>query len=64
MMRQLQSAEQDGYQLAVGECDCGYHFSADASFLEEIGDFQFACPSCGVLIDTELIFTPNGARQG
>jgi len=55
-MRRLQSIETDTVQLEVGECDCGYHFTADATYLVQIGDFHFHCPACGKVIDTATIF--------
>jgi len=42
--------------LEIGECDCGYHFGVDSTFLDQQGDFRFACPSCGTLIDTAQAF--------
>jgi len=55
-MKRLQSAESEQYQLEVGECDCGYHFGVDATYLLQVGDMKFTCPSCGTLIDTADIF--------
>jgi hypothetical protein len=58
-MKRLSSIETDCVQLEVGECDCGYHFTADATFLEQVGDFIFNCPSCGKTINTMGIFPPE-----
>jgi hypothetical protein len=55
-MRRLQGAESEEYQLEVGECDCGYHFGVDATFLEQVEDFAFVCPSCGITIHTAEVF--------
>jgi hypothetical protein len=55
-MKRLSSIETDKVQLEVGECDCGYHFTADATYIDDVGDFKFKCPSCGVEIDTADIF--------
>jgi hypothetical protein len=52
----------DQVQLEVGECDCGYHFGIDVSFLEQVGDFMFECPSCGITIDTEKVM-PEEERE-
>ena len=39
------------YELEVVKCDgCGYHASADASYLEQIGDVTMKCPSCGITL--------------
>ncbi len=55
-MKRLSSIETDKVQLEVGECDCGYHFTADATYIDDVGDFKFKCPSCGIEIDTADIF--------
>ena len=55
-MKRLDSIETDIAQLEVGECNCGYHFTVDATFLEQVGDFTFKCPSCGIEINTSTIF--------
>ena len=55
-MRRLPSVETDTVQLEIGECDCGYHFGIDATYLEQVGDLDFHCPSCGRLIETAKIF--------
>ena len=33
-------------ELEVYECECGYHFGVDSSFLEQVGDVDVTCPSC------------------
>lgn len=55
-MKRLNSVETEQVQLEVGECDCGYHFGVDATFLDQQGDFRFDCPSCGTPIDTAQVF--------
>lgn len=55
-MKRLPSIETDIISLEVGECDCGYHFTVDYSYLEQVGDFKMLCPSCGRVISTEEIF--------
>jgi len=55
-MKRLSSIEINNVQLEVGECNCGYHFAADATFLDQVGDFTFKCPSCGVEINTSTVF--------
>jgi hypothetical protein len=55
-MIRLPSIETELVSLEVGECDCGYHFTADATFLEQVGDFVSKCPSCGKQINTALVF--------
>lgn len=54
-MRRLPSIETDIIQLEVVECDCGYHMGIDATFLVEVGDLKIPCPSCGAIIDTEVV---------
>ena len=58
-MKRLPSVETDIVVLEIGECDCGYHFGIDATFMEQVGDFTFHCPSCDKLIDTAIVF-PEG----
>ena len=55
-MERLPSIETDRVCLEVGECDCGYHFTADATFMEQVRDFTFNCPSCNKIINTALVF--------
>lgn len=57
-MKRLRSVETDKVQLEVGECDCGYHFGVDATYLTGVidSDFTFNCPNCGAEIDTSKLF--------
>jgi hypothetical protein len=55
-MKRLQSCETQEYSLEVMECDCGFHIGFDATFMDQIGDFAFDCPSCGKCIETTKIF--------
>jgi hypothetical protein len=55
-MKRLPSVETELVSLEVGECDCGYHFGIDVTFLEDVGDFTFRCPSCDKCIDTAIVF--------
>jgi hypothetical protein len=55
-MKRLPSIETDIVQLEVGECDCGYHFTADATFIDQVGDFEIICPACGLKINTANVF--------
>ena len=55
-MKRLASVENDEVQLEVGACVCGYHFGVDATFLDQVGDFSFECPSCTRIIHTEVVF--------
>lgn len=32
--------------LDVFECDCGFHVGFDTTFLDQVGDITFTCPSC------------------
>jgi hypothetical protein len=51
-MKRLESVENDVVQLEVIECDCGYHMGIDATFLDQVGDFETTCPACNCIIDT------------
>ena len=37
--------------LLIGECECGYHFGIDFTFVDQVDDFTFPCPKCGKMID-------------
>jgi len=39
-------------EIEVIECDCGYHLGVDATFLEQVEDFETICPSCKRIINT------------
>lgn len=54
-MKRLKSVENDQVQLEVIECDCGYHMGVDATYLDQVGDFETNCPSCGMTIKTAKI---------
>ena len=43
-------------QLCIGECECGFHFGVDATYLDQIGDYFFECPACHRMIDTSKVF--------
>ena len=62
-MRRLRSLDRSDVTLEIGECDCGYHFGVDASFLDQVGDFNFICPSCGELIKTEVLFNEDDLKE-
>lgn len=51
-MRRLQSVENEQVQLEVIECDCGFHYGLDATYLDQVGDFKVICPSCKTIINT------------
>ena len=42
--------------LCIGECECGYHFGVDFTYLDQVEDFMFPCPKCGKIIDTAQVF--------
>lgn len=58
-MKRLKSVITEKVQLEVVECDCGYHMGIDATFLDQVGDFQTVCPSCGEVIDTSVVLPEN-----
>lgn len=51
------TAEQAAGRCALEfiECECGFHFGLDATFMEKVGDFKVGCPSCGKTIDTAAV---------
>jgi hypothetical protein len=56
MMKWIKLVETDKFQVEICECDCGYHFGIDATFLDQVGDFTFKCPSCNKEINTSVLF--------
>jgi hypothetical protein len=58
-VKRLPSVETDSVQLEIGECDCGFHFGLDVTFMEQVKDFIFICPSCGKEIDTVILFNED-----
>lgn len=36
----------DRASLEVYQCECGYHFGVDSTFLEQVGTIETKCPSC------------------
>lgn len=55
-MKWIETVETDLFNVEVCECDCGFHFGIDATFLDQVGDFKFKCMSCGKEIDTSILF--------
>ena len=48
-----------GYiELLLGECECGYHFTVDATYVEQVSDFEMVCPACKKVINTADVFKP------
>ena len=54
-MKRLKSVENDQVQLEVVECDCGYHLTFDATYLDQVGDVSIECPSCERMINSEEV---------
>jgi len=54
-MKRLKSIENDQVQLEVVECDCGYHFGIDATYLDQVVDFRLECPACGMRVMTSEV---------
>lgn len=59
MPKHTESITTSKVELEVGECDCGYHFTADATYLDQVGDFIIECPSCGEEINTADVFAED-----
>jgi len=49
-MKQLKDSITEEYELEVWECDCGFHIGLDATYLEQVGEINIACPACAKLI--------------
>ena len=61
-MKRLPSIITDKIELEIGECNCGYHFGVDATFIDQVGDVTFNCPSCNQPIDTAKLFPEDGGE--
>ena len=42
----LESIETERFSIDVHQCECGFHFAMDCTYLDQIGDVEFNCPSC------------------
>jgi transcription initiation factor IIE alpha subunit len=50
MATRLTAIETDQVSLEVYACYCGYHYSFDASYVEQVDETVcFTCPSCGTV---------------
>ncbi len=54
-MKYIETVSTDTVELEVIECDCGFHIGIDGTFIDQVGDLEFKCPSCQATIDTSLI---------
>lgn len=55
-MKRLEGVDNGRVSLEVVECDCGFHFGLDATYMDQVEDFTILCPSCGREIDTAIVF--------
>lgn len=39
-------------ELNFVECQCGFHFGLDNTFVDQVEDFKIICPACSRYIDT------------
>ncbi len=61
--KRLPSIETDTVSLEVGECECGYHFGVDVTYLDQVGDLLLVCPNCRLEIDTAKLFPDHAAAR-
>ena len=54
MPKTLNDIETDQVYLLVVECDCGYHMTFDAIYVDQCGDVFQTCPNCGLEIDSSI----------
>jgi len=52
-MIRLNSVETEKVQLEVVECNCGYHMTADFTYIDQVKDFDLVCPACNDKINTK-----------
>jgi len=60
----IEIVETDKCKLLVAECQCGFRFGFDATYVEQVGEFEFHCPSCAKLINTEIAFGKTDLSRG
>lgn len=48
----IESVTTDKVELEVYECECGFHLGIDATYIDQVSDCSFICPSCGISIST------------
>ena len=63
---ELQSCETEEYNLCVFQCLCGFHIGFDSTYLDQVGDINFRCPSCdqSIHIDgADDILKQNGGES-
>lgn len=49
----IESVTTDKVELEVYECSCGFHLGIDATYVDQVSDCSFICPSCGEIISTK-----------
>lgn len=54
--KRLPSVENDQVSLEVMECVCGFHMGLDATYMDQVADFTFRCPSCDRRWNTADVF--------
>jgi hypothetical protein len=42
----LREVDPSKVELELYECQCGFHFGVDATYLDQVGDIELKCPSC------------------
>ena len=59
-MRELTKEEADEKcEFMYIECECGFHFALDATYLDQVGDIVMNCPACDDIINTGKIDNEN-----
>jgi hypothetical protein len=56
LFKRLPSVETDLVSLEVMECTCGFHMGLDVTYMEQVGDFEFKCPACGLNWSSAVVF--------
>lgn len=58
----------DTAEIDVYECECGYHFGVDVTYLDQVGPATVHCPSCKKVdvvdgADEDNTYTPNHSED-
>lgn len=59
----IESVTTDKVELEIYECSCGFHLGIDATYIDQVDDCSFVCPSCGETISTEENDNDSGGKM-
>jgi len=51
----IMDIDDEKYSMSIFQCECGFHLGLDFTYLDQCGDIQIKCPSCGEVFDTDYV---------